>query len=504
MQPLTLDLLPNLNETIRIPRYDPMQLKIGVLHFGLGAFHRAHQAEYIEDHIEAYLQDRNQLLPLGVCGISLRHPKSKQLLSPQDGLFSLTKRDNNGDSTRIIGCLRDVLFAPSDSDRIHRYLKDEKTHTILLTVTEKGYCHHPATGKLQTQHADIIADWEAWETLGDEWKERAAPKTVIGWLACGLLQRKSANLPAFDIISCDNLPGNGKLLRDCVLTFSKQKDPELADWIATQVNFPSTMVDRITPAITAKQIQSLNEQNHFIDQAALITEPYRQWVIENQLTHPTYWSGCELATDVTPFEIHKLRLLNGSHSALAYAGYLCDYQYIHQAINDSVLYQFIVKLMQQVMPSLPIIPGFNVNQYKTTIINRFQNPALNHKTHQIAMDGSQKLPQRLLHTLQFCLINEYPCYAILLVIAIWAKYITGIDKKGDLINVQDPLADEFRTCYLQNKDNPKQYINALLEIKSVFNRYLIENNSFREQLVELYIEINKRSIKETINKKLSL
>jgi fructuronate reductase len=385
MKRLSTATLPRLPEQVRRPA-SARRPEGGIVHLGLGAFARAHLAEYT--------QDANSLgESWGITGISLQRPDMRDALKLQDGLYTLAVRAPDGPRCRIIDTVRDVLVAPENRAAVIARLADPATRIVSLTVTEKGYCHDPATGQLRLDHPDIIHDLE----------NPRAPRSAIGFLVAGLAARRDAGLPPYTVMSCDNLPANGHVLRGLVLSFAALRDAELAAWIASGGAFPCTMVDRIVPATTALDIAETENALGLHDAAPVMAEPFRQWVIEDRfVTGRPAWekAGAQLVADVGPFEFMKLRMLNGAHSTLAYLGYLAGYETVAEASADPVLARMLEELWARIIPTVPVPPGVDLVVYAAALLQRFRNPAIRHRTWQIAMDGSQKLPQRLLGTIR--------------------------------------------------------------------------------------------------------
>ncbi len=477
LDPQQLETLP---KDVERPRYDRDAVGIGIVHLGLGAFHRSHMAVYVDD-----------LLARGagnwaIAGISLRSPAVRDALAPQDGLYTVVERGPDGPRHRVIGSVREVLVAPADPQAVLERMARPQTHIVSLTVTEKGYCHSPATGVLDETHPDIVHD------LTDP----DMPRSAVGFLASALERRMRADLPPFTILSCDNLPNNGDTARDIVQRFADLTDPALSRWIDDHAAFPNTMVDRIVPATTDEDRAAVEAALGCRDAWPVVTEPFRQWVIEDDFCdgRPD-WSavGAQLVEDVAPFELMKLRLLNGAHSSLAYLGYLAGYETVSDAMADPNMAAFIRRLMDdEVTPTLPVPPGTDLAAYKDALIERFHNPALKHRTWQIAMDGSQKLPQRLLGTASDRLAAGQPIDCLALGIAAWMRYVTGIDEQGKAIDVRDPLAEEFTAVADTAKGDPERYSAALLARDDVFGTDLPSEQRFADAVTSALQSIHAK------------
>lgn len=421
----TLDRLPH---DIARPHYDRDAQRSGIVHFGIGAFHRAHQAAYTDDAMNAGDRD------WGITGVSLRSPAVRDQLAPQAGLYSIVQRDAAGDAVRIAGSVRDVLVGPEQGDAVIDALASADTRIVSFTITEKGY-HRALSGGLDLSDPAIAADLV----------EGRRPATIYGFLRAGLARRRSAGLPGLTLLSCDNLASNGLVLDQCLRAFLDAADPSLAFWAADECACPSTMVDRIVPATTDADIAALTRQIGAHDAAAVVTEPFCQWVIEDRFaTARPRWEngGATFVSDVHAHELTKLRLLNGAHSALAYIGLRAGHRFVHEAIADPAIRGTVDRLMREAAATLPPVRDLDIPAYCDQLIRRFTNPRLPHSLTQIAMDGSQKLPQRWLATLSDAGRAGSPCPALLEALAAWIEYV-----RGDRFEVSDPQADQFRELW---------------------------------------------------------
>ncbi len=438
------------------PAYVRDATAVGIVHLGVGAFHRAHQAVYVDDRLAAGERD------WAICGASLRAPDTFDALSPQDGLYTVAVRSGEGERLRVIGSVRRLLVAPADPEGLLAAMSDPRVRIVSLTVTEKGYCHDPATGTLREDHPDIRADLA----------HPIEPRTAPGFLVEALRRRRADRSPPFTVLCCDNLPANGRTVARVVARYASLVDPDLGRYVAGEVAFPSTMVDRIVPATTDADRESIAARLGVADAWPVVTEPFTQWVIEDRFTagRPRLEdAGAELVRDVAPYELMKLRLLNGSHSTLAYLGYLAGYETVSDVMADAVFERLVRGLMdEEVTPTLSVPPGADLAGYKQSLIRRFANPALRHRTWQIAMDGSQKLPQRLLGTVRDRLNAGAPIPRLALGIAAWMRYVTGVDEAGRPIDVRDPLAARLRALADEAGPVPERLGPALLRVTEVF------------------------------------
>ena len=442
------------------PAYDRMQLATGIVHLGLGAFHRAHQAVYTEQVLNA------GDLRWGIAGASLRAAETRDALAPQNGLYTVAVRDSAATHYQVIGALTALHVAPENPAALIKAMAQESVKIVSLTVTEKGYCHDPATGDLNADHPDIRHDL----AYPDQ------PKSALGVLLAALAQRHKAGLAPFTILTCDNLPANGHTLHRVLQQFTRLARKDLLSFVKNEVACPSTMVDRIVPSTTDADRQMVAEALGVDDGWPIMTEPFTQWVIEDRFPHgrPDWGAyGAELVHDVLPYETMKLRLLNGSHSTLAYLGYLSGYETVAEAMADPALASLIEDMMaQEITPVLSVPQGADVAAYRRSLLARFRNTALRHRTWQIAMDGSQKLPQRLLSTIRERLAVNASIDRLALGVAGWMRYVTGVDEQGQTIDVRDPLATELRKRADQAGLNAEQLAPSLLGIEAIFGKDL--------------------------------
>ena len=401
------------------PGYDRDTRGVGIVHFGIGAFHRAHMAAYTDDAMASGEGDWR------ILGVSLRSPTVRDQIHPQDGLYTLVERSADGVKARIIGAVADVLVASEERERLVATLAAATTHIVSFTITEKGYCRTP-DGSLDLSLAD----------------ERSA----YSYLADAFARRRDAGLSGLTLLSCDNLSSNGAQLKRLVAEYLDAHAPILIDWFEQQCTCPSTMVDRIVPATTDADRIELEAMLGMRDEAAVVTEPFSQWVIENSFAGPRpAWEqhDAQITSDVHAYENAKLRMLNGAHSALAYLGLQRGHEFVHEGIADPELAPMIDTLMRdEAATSLTAAPGQDLSAYADALIERFKNPVLNHRLAQIAMDGSQKIPQRWLETLAFHQKHNRQCPAILCGIAAWIRHI-----RGDNGAVDDPMAAALEAAW---------------------------------------------------------
>ncbi|MCB1758415.1 MAG: mannitol dehydrogenase family protein [Gammaproteobacteria bacterium] len=464
--------LQRLPAHIGIPTYDRQRCAVGIVHLGIGAFHRAHQAFYTDAVMNRSGGDWR------IVGASLRSRAVQNQLMPQQGLYTVTQISGEERDCRVIGAVSEVIFVPQARERLLQLMADPATRIVSLTVTEKGYYRDPTRGTLLTGEPTINADLQ----------QPHQPASAIGLLVQALDMRRLAGLPPFTVLSCDNLPDNGRSLRAVVLEYAALALPQAADWIATHVAFPSSMVDRIVPAMTADGLAMVADDLGLRDEGAIITEPFTQWVIEDRFTmgRPAWESaGAMLVKDVAPYELIKLRLLNGTHSALAYLGYLGGMEHIADCMQNHALRSFAERLMREEILATVIAPqGFDIHAYIEALLARFSNPALRHRCWQIAMDGSQKLPQRLLGTIIDRLRHGASIDRLALAIAAWIQYVSGRDLRGQPIDVRDPLAESLRERVAPHSGDAAAMTAAALQTGAVFDAALGANSAFRSAVTQ--------------------
>ena len=456
------------------PRVDPGALTVGIVHLGIGAFHRAHQAIYTEDAIAAAGGD------WGICGVTQRSPAVVEQLRPQDGLYTLAQRDGAGERLRVVGAVRELLWAQADADTVRVRIAAADTRLVTLTVTEKGYHHDPATNRLALEDPAVAAD------LAD-----GGSRTVVGQLAGGLAQRRRDDAGPVTVLCCDNLPDNGRVLRGLVADFVQRAPASdgLGDWIAANVTFPSTMVDRITPATTEHDLAGIAAALGARDEGAVVTEPFTQWVIEDAFAagRPAWErAGAIMANDVRPYEQIKLRMLNGAHSALAYLAVLAGHELVSDAVGPDLPFGAILhRLMaMDAAPTLTVPDGFDLTVYEDELLERFANPALRHRTIQIAMDGSQKLPMRLLGTIRDRRRAGAEPIAATLGVAAWMRFVSARrSDAGSALTVDDPLADAIAER-LGGHEGAAPVVDALLSMGQVFDEELAADSAWRALLID--------------------
>lgn len=488
MNRLNQSQIVNLPADVALPQYDRSRIKAGILHLGIGAFHRAHQAFYTEAVLNQYGGD------WGIIGCSLRSTNVRDQLAPQDGLYTLVERTGNSEKIQLVGAVIQNIVGPENPSELVRLMAQPNIKIVSLTITEKGYCHDPATGELDNSHPDIVHDL----------KNFSQPKSAIGFLVAALDARFEADEKSFTVLSCDNFSNNGKMLEKIVLQFAEKISKPLAGWIAANTCFPATMIDRIVPTTSNEDRNQIESSLGMRDAGMVITEPFSQWVIEDKFSNGRpQWEkvGALLVNsdDVHVFEKIKLRLLNGSHFIMAYTGYLSGFNYISELMDDPAFVNMVRSyMMNEAGATLTSPAGFNIATYHQQLLNRFANKALKHRTSQIAMDGSQKLPQRLLESLRTQLKHNGQINIICLGVAAWIRYITGVDEQGNAIAVADPLAQELRALCEANKGDARTLVHKIVSLQKIFGKDLICEERFLATTTEWLEKFYAKGVLPTI------
>ncbi|MGO4351467.1 mannitol dehydrogenase family protein [Rhizobium sp. RAF36] len=473
--------LNGLAPTAKLPAYDRSTLKAGILHLGPGAFFRAHFAPFTDAALAAEGGD------WGIEVASLRTPDVADNLNAQNGLYTVLIRDTSGTTAEVIGPILKAHVAPRDPALLLSRLEDPAIRIVSLTVTEKAYGLDVRTGGLDLTHPDVAADLA----------NRHAPRGVVGYLVEGLSRRRAKGIAPFTPLSCDNLPSNGAVLKRLVLDFAGRVDPELRAWIETNVPFPSTMVDRITPASTDATYADAERLTGRQDLAAIETEPFTQWVIEDHFANGRpAWdkAGVLMVDEVSAYEKMKLRMLNGAHSLLAYLGYIGGYEYIRDVMDDEGLAALARRQMNAAADTLDPVPGIDLDHYADELIARFANKAIAHRTYQIAMDGTQKLPQRLLEPATEALAHGSKAETYAIAVAAWMRYAIGVDRNGKAYELRDPRAAEIATLLADIPRNGSAVSAALFKLPGLFPKALTDNVIWTEDVankLDILIQDNR-------------
>lgn len=444
-----------LNKKVQRPSYNRTKLRPHTVHIGVGGFHRAHQAVYLDSLLE-----RGILTDWGECGMGvLPHDAAmRDALRKQDYLYTVVERSADVQAARVIGSIMDFSLAPENPEAAIERLAHEDTRLVSLTITEGGYFIHEGSGEFSHDAPSIQHDI----------REPNAPITSLGFLTAALKRRRDRGHAPFTVMSCDNLQGNGHVIRKVLLGLAELQDPTLHRWIADNVAFPNSMVDRITPATTPADREELEQNFGISDAWPVVTEPFLQWVIEDTFCNarpPWEEVGAEIVTDVLPYELMKIRLLNASHTAMAYLGALAGHTFAHEVMQDSVFRAFINAFMDEVTPVVPLIQGTSVLNYKRTLIERFANPTIKDRIARLCSEGSAKVPKFVLPSVVE-LAEKRSCTKLLsLVIAAWIKYLqSATDENGNPIEVVDGRAEELKRATKPIGDDPRPFI----AMKSLF------------------------------------
>jgi len=458
--------LDNLTPKVAKPTYLDSDTQHGIAHFGVGGFHRAHQAFYTDA-----LMDQGRDLDWSICGIGLR-PEDRKVrddLAGQDYLYTLFELgDSDNTQSRIIGSISDMLLAEDSIQAVIDKLASPHIRIVSLTITEGGYCIDDSTGEFMAQLPQIQQDLA----------QPHAPRTVFGVLCAALAQRRANHTPAFTVMSCDNLPHNGNVARKALLAFAALSNPDLHDWIAANVSFPNAMVDRITPMTSNAHRLQLHDQLGIDDAWPVVCEPFIQWVLEDKFSNgrPAWETvGVQLTDDVTPYEEMKIKLLNGSHLALTYLGFLKGYRFVHDTMNDPLFVAYMRAYMDKdVTPQLAPVPGIDLTAYKNTLVQRFSNQAIADQLERVCSDGSSKFPKFTVPTINRLIADGAELKRAALVVAAWALYLKGVDETGQTYAIPDPRA-EF--CQALVADD-ELIVQRLLGVEEIFGTAIAQSAEF--------------------------
>lgn len=431
------------SQRIDVPTYDRSTLQRGVVHIGAGNFHRAHQAVYFDDLACSGISNQ-----WGVTGVSLRSRDVKDVLSAQDGLYTVVQRGHNHQTARVVGSISSCYYAPKDTAAVHAALVDPQTRVVSLTITGNGYFLDPVTREFDAANPDVRADLMASNSYATAW----------GYLTEALDARRRAGTAPFTVLCCDNIPDNTQAARSALVSFASLKDPGLARWIDANVAFPSTMVDRITPSTSKSERQFVEETFGIADKWPVVTEPYCQWVIEDNFSNgrpPLDEVGAEFVSDVSDHKQVKTRMLNGTHIAMACLGTLAGYQRTDEAMSDHVFYDYVERLMRdEIQPLLPAVPGMNTPDYRDTLLSRLSNPRMSDQLSRLARRGSTKISSFLLPSLHEAIEQDRPHTLLMLALAGWARYVRGYDLKGSKIRLDDPQSTLLTRLATMEGNNP--------------------------------------------------
>ncbi len=488
MERLALANLEGLPTGVVFPSYAFSSLGIGVVHLGLGAFHRAHQACFTDAAIASQGGD------WGICGVSLRSPTVRDTLAPQQGLYTVAVRQEGILALQVVGVIRECLVAPETPAAVIARLADPAVHVVTLTITEKGYGLNHATGNLDPTQPDLAHDLSY----------PTAPRTALGYLAGGLAARRAKGCTGLTLLSCDNLTANGHKLRAALLAFCQLVDADLAEWVAQSCTFPCSMVDRIVPSTTDADRDAVAQGLGLRDEACVLTEPFSQWVIEEKFAGPVpAWDrvGAQFVPEVAPFEEMKLRQLNASHSTLAYLAAPAGIDTVAAAVALPAMRSMLRELMVlETAPTLTGLGEFDLAAYQDQLLLRFANRGLQHRTRQIATDGSQKIPQRLLPALRWQLANAGDYRILTLGIAAWVRYTRGVDEQGESYLIDDPLADKLARCHGAAGPDPARYLASVLAVEEVFPADLADDDRVQVAVLDWLQQLETHGALATLSR----
>ena len=485
MATLATSTCPALRGRIPAPDYDRSQLHTGVVHFGVGAFHRAHQAMYLDR-----LMNTGEGLDWAICGVGLL-PGDRAIrdaLNGQDGLYTLIEKPPSGDwSPRVIGSISEILYGPEDAEAVLDKLTSPGTRIVSLTVTEGGYNISDVTGEFRADNPDVRADLQA----------GAAPRTWFGFVVEALARRRQTGTPPFTVVSCDNIQANGTVTRGAVVAFARLRDADLAAWIEAQVPFPNSMVDRITPATTDSDRAAVAEKYDLQDAAPVLSEDFVQWVIEDTFAggRPALENvGVQIVPDVHPYELMKLRLLNAGHQALGYGAVLVGYRYVHEGAQDPLFAGFLLNYMrQEAIPSLEPVPGIDLTRYTDQLIERFCNEQVADTLARINSFTSDRIPKFLLPVAQHQLATGGPIVHCAAIIALWARYAEGSTEAGEPIDIVDLRVDDVTAAAAAQSSRPLAFLE-----QSDFFADLASDERFAGTYLRVLESLHARGVRATL------
>jgi mannitol 2-dehydrogenase len=435
MPELNAGTLRELATTLPVPAYPRSPDRVGIVHFGVGGFHRAHQAMYVDA-----LMNQGEAGDWGICGVGVLPADAamRDALGAQDHLYTLVLKHSDGRlEPRVIGSIMDYLFGPDDPQAVLDRMVDPRTRIVSLTVTEGGYHVHPVTGDFDDRDPNLRADLAP----------NAAPRTTFGFVTEALARRRARDLPPFTVLSCDNIQGNGDVARRMIGAFGTARDSGLGAWIGEHVAFPNCMVDRITPVTADADRDALADRFGVRDRWPVVCEPFTQWVLEDHFPTgrpPFPRVGVQVVDDVTPYELMKLRLLNAGHQVLCYLGYLAGYRYAHDASADPAFAALLMSYWEhEGTPALRPVPGVDLVAYRHTTLRRFANPAIRDTLARLCFGSSDRIPKFLLPVVRHQLAHHGQFHVGALTVAAWARYAEGVDEAGEPIDIQDQLRDRL-------------------------------------------------------------
>jgi mannitol 2-dehydrogenase len=483
--PLRNSTLTEIDSCVDVPAYDRAALAVGIVHFGVGGFHRAHQAMYIDRLAEQGLADG-----WGICGVGLMpfDRGVRDALHGQDCLYTLvTKAPDGSVSARVIGSIVEYRYAPDDPEAVLAVLTAPTTRVVSMTVTESGYNVHRVTGEFDANGPGIAEDLS----------HPQRPATVFGYVAEALARRRAAGVPPFAVLSCDNIQGNGQVARRAFCGFARLRDVDLADWMEHHVEFPNCMVDRITPVTTDEDRVLVAERFGMRDAWPVTCEPFTQWVLEDAFPSgrpPLEKADVQIVSDVEPYELMKLRLLNAGHQAIGYAGMLAGYRLVDEATHDDAFADFLRSYMRiEAIPSLRPVTGTDLGAYVESLIERFGNSHIRDTLARLCVDSSERMPKFVLPVLRYQLAHDGPIERAVRIVAAWARWCEGTDEHGSRFDIVDPAAETLRARAAAQRENPL----AFVENREIFGD-LAANSRFVDAFTEALASLAAQGARATL------
>lgn len=471
---------------VQLPAYRLSDTRQGIAHIGVGGFHRAHQAYYTDA-----LMNSGEALDWAICGVGLRAEdrRARDDLKEQDYLFTLFELGDSDDTeVRVIGAIRDMLLAEDGAQALIDKLADPQIRIVSLTITEGGYCIDDSNGEFMAHLPQIQHDLAHSE----------APKTVFGFLCAALEKRRAAGIPAFTVMSCDNLPHNGAVMRKALLAFASLRNSDLCNWIDTNVSFPNAMVDRITPMTSTAHRLQLADKHGVDDAWPVVCEPFVQWVLEDKFVNgrPAWEKvGVQFTDDVSPYEEMKIKLLNGSHLALTYLGFLKGYRFVHETMNDPLFVRYMRAYMDlDVTPQLAPVPGIDLSDYKDTLVARFSNQAIADQLERVCSDGSSKFPKFTIPTINRLIADGRETRRAAMVVAAWALYLKGVDENGDTYMIPDPRAAFCQALVVDDE----LITERLLGVEEIFGAAIPKSAEFVAAFEWCYNSLRDEGVTRTL------
>ena len=452
---LNAQTLGTLPAAVHAPGYERGQVTVGIVHIGVGGFHRSHQAVYLDDLMNAGLAP-----DWGICGVGVlaQDRVMRDVMRDQDCLYTVVTKAADRREYRVVGSIVEYLFAPDDPEAVIERMADPAVRVVSLTITEGGYHIDPVSGDFTASDPAVQRDL----------RPDAAPATVFGLVTEALVRRRRRHVAPFAVVSCDNIESNGDVARRSFCGFAAMRDPLLGQWMADDVQFPNSMVDRITPATTAADRAELAAAVGLADQWPVVCEPFRQWVVEDGFggaRPPLESAGVQVVEDVRPYELMKLRLLNASHQALAYFGFLAGYRFVHEPFGNPVFAKFLRAYMRdEAALSLSPVPGVDLVAYQATLLERFANPAVRDTIERLCAYTSDRIPKFLLPVAQHNVSSGGPVRLTAAVVASWARYAQGVDDAGRPIDVVDSRREVLQAAAAEEREAP----GAFLAVPGIF------------------------------------